>query len=294
MGKRTIIPTLKSTPARRGLPCLVLVAFGLGSSAAFALDLMGPPASGLKQGQFHAGVDYSYSQMDLKLTEGRWIEYLDHSSPLSGKYAESFTLKDFKLNKAHVNIGYGLADNWEGFLRLGGVNAKFGDSNFYEEGEEFDSQTDLAIGCGIKATFYEDGNLKIGGLFQVSRAELDGKMRPNGWPVAGDSVQIELTEIQIAVGPSYKLADNFLIYGGPFLHFIDGDLDDEYSAPEVDEEGTVTGFLTGKDSWAIEERSIFGGYIGAQVDLAENCSLNIECQLTSAAEAICLGLLWRF
>lgn len=43
--------------------CVVLV--GLCGSTALALDPMGPPASGLNQGQFSLGFEYSTSEVDL-------------------------------------------------------------------------------------------------------------------------------------------------------------------------------------------------------------------------------------
>ena len=36
------------------------------------------------------------------------------------------------------------------------------------------------------------------------------------------------------------------------------------------------------------------GYIGAQVDIAENSSFGIEYQHTAAADALVVRLLWRF
>jgi hypothetical protein len=263
----------------------VLLAFGLGSSACFALDLMGPPASGVKQGQFHIGADYSYSQMDLELKDGLWIEYLDGLFNDAGA-ATSFTLKDFQSSRIYANLGYGIADNWDVFLRLGGTDAQFGDS-IWQDQEEFDSGAQMAIGGGVKATFYEEGNLRLGALLQASWAEFDGDLKAPHW-TAADSVEMDITQIQIAVGATCRLTDQLSIYGGPFLHFVDGDLDDQLS------EWTDEGLLTSQYSWSVQEDSILGAYIGAQVDLAENCSLNIECQLTSATEAIALGLLWRF
>jgi hypothetical protein len=265
----------------------VLVAFGLGSSACFALDLMGPPASGVKQGQFHIGADYSYSQMDLELDAGRWVEYLDGVFNDAGD-AVPFTLKDFRTARLYASFGYGIADNWDVFVRLGGTDAQFGDS-IWQDQERFDSGAQMAIGGGVKATFYEEGNLRLGALLQASWAEFDGELLAPHW-AAADSVEMDITEIQIAVGATCRLTDQVSIYGGPFFHFVDGDLDDVYS--EIDE--ATGGLLTSHYSWSVQEDSILGAYIGAQVDLADNCSVNIECQLTSAAEAICLGLLWRF
>jgi hypothetical protein len=284
MGTRTILAGIKSANTN-WLLSLVLAVFGLGSSACFALDLMGPPASGVKQGQFHIGADYSYSQMDLELDAGRWVEYLDGVFSDAGD-AVSFTLKDFETARLYANLGYGIADNWDVFVRLGGTDAQFGDS-IWQDQERFDSGAQMAIGGGVKATFYEEGNLRLGALLQASWAEFDGELLAPHW-AAADSVEMDVTEIQIAVGATCRLTDQVSIYGGPFFHLVDGELDDQLS------EWTEDGLLTSHYSWSVQEDSTLGAYIGAQVELAENCSVNIECQLTSAAEAIAVGLLWRF
>ena len=257
----------------------------VGHSAAFALDPMGPPTASLKQGQLKEGVESSYSTMDFKLNEGRWIEHLDGVFFDSGK-ATSLTLKNFKTNKAYFNLGYGVTDDLDAFLRLGVTTATFGDS-IWEDAEKFDSHADFTVGCGVKATFYEDDNLKLGGLFQASWAEFDGQLNAAHW-AAADFVEMSVAEIQVAVGPTYKLDDRISIYGGPFLHFIVGDLDDEFS------EASGGGLLTSKYSWNVDESSIFGGYIGARVEIAENSSFNIEYQHTAGADALAVGLVWRF
>jgi len=264
-----------------------LMIVGLGVSDAFALDPMGPPTAELKQGQFKIGIDYSYSTMDLELSEGTWIEHLDGVFYDSGE-AVSFALKDFKVSKGYANLGYGIADNCEAFLRMGGANAKFGDS-IWEDDEELDSDTDFAIGSCIKATFYEEDNLKLGGLFQANWAEYDGKLQAAHW-AAPDLVKIDMTEVQIAVGATYMWTDLVSIYGGPFLHFIHGDLEDIYS--EVDVGGGS--LLTSKYTWDVSEDSIFGGYIGARLELVEECSLSVELQHTATAYAFGASLIWRF
>ncbi len=257
----------------------------VGRSAAFALDPMGPPTAGLRQGQLKEGIEYSYGTMDLKLNEGTWIEHLDGVFYDSGN-ANSLTLKNFKTNKAYFNLGYGIIDGLDAFLRLGATTVTFGDS-IWEDAEKFDNNADFTVGCGIKATFYENDKLKLGGLFQANWAEFDGRLSAAHW-AAADLVEMSITEIQVAVGPTYKLAEHISIYGGPFFHFVIGDLDDEFS--QVSEGG----LLTSKYSWDVDESSNFGGYIGAQVDIAENLSFNIEYQQTASADALSAGLIWRF
>jgi hypothetical protein len=265
---------------------LALMAAGLFASPAAALDPMGPPVAGLAQGQIKIGVDYSDSKMDLKLTRGKWTELLD-GVPLDAGDAVSFTLEDFKAYRTYANVGFGASDNLEAFVRVGGTQGRFGDS-IWEDGEDFDGSTDFAAGGGIKATFFEEGALRVGGLIQGSWAEYNGTLCAPQWPAA-DRVEIDLTQVQAAVGAAYTWAERFSIYGGPFLHFVSGDLDD--TIHEVD---TATGgLLASHYSWDIEEDSVFGAYAGAQLELTDNCSFNIEYQRTAAADAVALSLMWK-
>ncbi len=276
---------LSKTGNSRSIWWLLGFVLMVGGSAAFALDPMGPPTADLRQGQFEEGIEYSYGTMDLKLNDGIWIEQLDGVFYDSGN-ADSLTIKNFKTNKAYFNLGYGIIDGLDVFLRLGATTATFGDS-IWEDAEKFENHANFTVGCGIKATFYEHDNLKLGGLFQANWTEFDGQLNAAHW-AAADFVEMSITEIQVAVGPTYKLADHISIYGGPFFHFVVGDLDDEFS------EASGGGLLTSKYSWDVNESSIFGGYIGAQVDIAENFSFNIEYQQTAAADALSAGFVWRF
>jgi len=265
-----------------GVAGLVVAMF---CSAAFGLDPMGPPMSTLRQGQYSYGVDYSYSKMDFELTGGTWVEHLDGTFFDAGD-AESFTLKDFKMHKAYFTLGYGLADNAEVFFRLGGADANFGDS-IWEDYETFESDTSVAVGGGIRATFYEQGKMKFGGLFQTSWTKFDGELWADHW-VAADSVEIELMEIQAALGLTCELTEGSYIYGGPFFHYVRGELEDRFS------EDLGGSLLSSKYSWDVEERSTLGGYVGLQVGLGGNASFNVEYLHTSSADAVCANLTLRF
>ncbi|MBN2595047.1 MAG: hypothetical protein JXA81_16200 [Sedimentisphaerales bacterium] len=266
-----------------------IVIICISEPAAFALSPMGPPASGLKQENFKIGADFSHSEIDLKFNDGEYFEYLDGWFDASGAEPD-LKLNNVKINTVQVNLGYGVTDFFEVFLRLGGTNARFSGSDFWPSGEEFESNTDFAIGGGFKTTFYDEGRLKIGGLIQVGWSDLDGTIRPKEWPVADDTVQFDLTQVQIAAGPSYELTERVLIYGGPFLHFVRGDWEDVYN--QIDP-GTG-GLLTTKTTWIVEEDSSFGVYIGTQMEIAENSSFMIEYQHTSAANAVGASMAVRF
>jgi hypothetical protein len=248
---------------------------------------MGPPVAGLKQGQFKTGVEFSYSEMDLETTDGTFVELLDGLFFDAGQ-ATSFTIKDFEIAKTYLNLGYGFADMFEGFLRVGGTKGSFGDS-IWEDAEEFDSGNELAVGAGIKVTFLEQDGLKLGGLFQGSASEYHGKMESPNW-TGPDFVEIDMTEVQLAVGASYTWAERFSIYGGPFMHFVGGELDNEVGA-SITETGEL---LNSQYVWDLDEDSVFGGYVGAQLEVAEGCSVNVEYQKTAAADAFAASILWRF
>ena len=259
---------------------------GLAASTAVALDPMGPPVAGLAEGQVQVGIDYSHSTMDLELADGTWVELLDGVFFDAGE-AVPFMLKDFEANRAYAHVGFGATDRLEAFLRVGGAEARFGDS-VWQDQEKFESSTDFAIGGGVKATFYDDGALRVGGLLQANWSEYNGTLFAPHW-LAADRVEIDIAEVQVAVGAAYTWAERFSVYGGPFLHFVSGDLDDTFSAVDP---GTG-GLLTSHYQWEIDEDSVFGGYFGAQVHLSDNCSFNIEYQRTAAADAVGMSLLFR-
>jgi hypothetical protein len=264
-----------------------LIIFGLCGSNAFALDLMGPPTAEIEKGMFRAGIDYAFSDMDLELIEGKGTTYRDGTLLGSG-VAASQKISGFEVNTLYAIIGYGVFDNCEAFLRMGAANATFGDS-LWDEGEDFDSDIDFAIGAGIKMNFYKEFDWKIGGVIQINRAELDGKLNSSSWTIPQPQlVEISTTEIQIAIGATYMYSRRLSIYGGPFAHFISGDFDFDFTR--------VTGSVTdvGTFSWQINEGPTYGGYLGAQYELTKNLSGNIEYQNSSDANVFGLSLLMKY
>jgi hypothetical protein len=216
---------------------VALMVAGLWSSAAWALRPMGPPMAGLEQSQMSVGFDFSWSEMNLEV--------------------EGDTVDDVESIAYLAKLGYGIADNWEAFIRLGIAGIDIDDPDFSGDDQ-------FAYGFGTKVTFAEGDPLTWGGLFQMD------------WTKSEDEdAEIDAFEIQIAVGPTYQM-EGMSIFGGPFLHFVDG---------EVDEPG---------GTHDVKQESEFGGYVGAQFDIAENASCHIEYQITGDASGIGAGIVWRF
>jgi hypothetical protein len=273
--------------------------------AAPGLDPMGPPAAGLKKGQMRAGAEYSRSRMDVALTDGKASVNWSTSAQ-----ADRISIHDLEMNKVYGTIGYGAADWWELFVRLGYADAGFSKQNFLEpspptgvcagctDENGFDSGSGIAVGLGTKVTLHEQEKLKYGGLFQISWVSLSGTERRNTslvnsqWTHQYD-IDATITEIQLALGPTYEPVKGLAVYGGPFFHIIDGHLDTNYN-----QTGTVPGPTTvvynGKYRYDIDQQAFFGGYVGTQFDVADGVTFIIEYQHTAAADAVAMALLGRF
>jgi len=284
MMKSRKIPAKTKNISRILLLGLALTLVGLSGSNAFALDLMGPPVAGLEKGMARGGIEYSYSKTELKLIEGEGDQYSDGENLASGE-VESITISDFKANKVYGSVGYGLFENCEGFVRIGMAGSEFGDSIF-EEDESFDGSTDFTMGGGIKATLYEGFDFKLGALIQANWAKYDGKIKIPDLS-SNNFTQIELMEMQIALGAVKMWSERFSIYGGPFVLFINGDFE---LTTGIENEGLVTT----EYKWDINEGPIYGGYIGAQVKIAKNCYCNIEYQQTSDTDTFGTNLMFRY
>ena len=213
----------------------------------FGLTPMGPPKAGLKQGQYGVGLNYTTGEMDLEFS-------------VSGV---GDVTAEVESDMLFVDLGYGITDKWEGFVRLG--TAKY-------EIEDWDGGNEFAYGFGTKVTISEQDAITWGGLFQMTWIGGDDT-------ISGVDIDVDAYEMQIAFGPTYEV-DSMRIYGGPFLHLLDGDGD--------------AGIAGLSASFDVEQESVFGGYVGAQFDVAENSCVNVEAQFTGDAWAITAGIGFGF
>jgi len=273
---------------------LMLMVVGLCSSGALAAS-MGPPVAGLEAGKWSVGLDYAYTDMTVS-EKGVYTESADIfvPPPDDARKTTPYEMKDdFESNMLFVNFGYGISDKLEVFLRLG-----FSDIDFPTTDGDWDAGSDFAYGLGAKATFYEVGDLKLGGLAQMTWASADGdvsvvKTSMAGIPYLGTRTlegtgEFEWDEIKLAVGPSYKLTEGVSIYGGPFYHLISGDYDLDATRTALDGVSLI------EESGDFEEESDFGFYIGGQIDFSENLPFYIEWQSTGDADVVGLSLAYRY
>ena len=215
-----------------------------------------------------------------------------------------------------ANLGYGITDKLEVFLRLG-----MSDLGFDDEGMDdfFGSVDSLAYGFGVKATLYEEGKLKLGSLFQMSWFSFDGDyvdeegfysdvkdewvdvITPGDW-------EIDYYQVKLAVGPIYELTEAISIYGGPFFQLVDGNLDDKRSGAKTieDDREEIDGSIRveerekekfeyyEKDSYDIKQQSRYGLYFGAQINVGEHLPVCIEYQTNFDTDVFGASLAYRF
>ncbi len=234
------------------LSFVLFLVVSLSCSSALALTLMGQPTAGLEQGQLSAGIEYTRGEMDIE-------------------FDELSTAEDVETNVYLVNLGWGITNNWDASVRLGAASV---DIENLDDVDYFDIEgsTEFAFGFGTKATVIEGDGLDWGALFQIMWLKSEDKVDPYDF-------EMDFYEIQIAAGPTYE-ANGMCIYGGPFLHLLDGDLDASMPGDSY--------------SFSMEQDSEFGGYAGAQFAIGESGSANVEAQFTGSAWAVGGGVGWEF
>jgi len=259
-------------------------------SASFALDPVGSASDTLRKEQFGIGVDYSISDMDL-VAKGRSnltiYDVISGSLISTQSFRQRLTLDDVEVQKAYANLGYGITDNLEAFLRLGAS-----DVDWKEDG-------DMHFSFGLRAgiTFYQKDAFQLNASAQYSRVQSQFSSLPLTTVVGGTSYpltmsgNLDMHEVQIALGPTYELTEGISLYGGSFFHLMDGSLDLKGSATTTD----IPQFRYNLDSsYDIDSVSELGVYIGARIRTADEIAYSIEYQHAHSSDAIAMRLLWRF
>ncbi|MBN2315330.1 MAG: hypothetical protein JXM79_15485 [Sedimentisphaerales bacterium] len=269
----------------RGTRYFILTLFvaGFVSSSAYALDPMGPPACVLQKGEYRNGLEVTFGSWDLETSTGKGTRYVNGVYDVGSNTVNLGTLKNFETYRGYVTVGYSPYRTWEIFGRLGGVTGTL-DDEFWSEGEKFESHRELALGGGIRKTFYEEFALTIGGLAQANWTKFDGPLETSD---KTGFLDIDMLEIQAALGATYMFSDRIAVYGGPFITMIYGDIECVYSY----ENGSD--FVTLLFDWDIEDDINYGAYVGTRIMLKQDCSINIEYQQTSDAYVIGAGLMLR-
>ncbi|KPK37369.1 MAG: hypothetical protein AMJ65_14715 [Phycisphaerae bacterium SG8_4] len=255
---------------------LSVMVVGMFSAAAFALAPMGPPMAGLPEGQYAGMGGYAYSDQNLEI-----------SGPTAGSAGEPY-ISDIQSDMWYGGAAYGVTDGWNIYGALGIADAEWdGDGSFVD----FGGDSGFAFAVGVKKTIFTDPDSETvwGTVFQFAQARrIEDKFTPTGaldtWgnghisvgAAAGqNTAELDLYSIQLAAGPTVPVCEGVCVYGGPFLNFVEGDL--EVKMPS-------TG---GRSTYELEQHLEIGAYVGAQMELGDP---NIRV----GAEFLWTGEAWGF
>ncbi len=279
---------------------VIFIVIGLSGSIVMALPPMGPPRALVGQDRWAIDVGVSHSKMDLETFGTTHPD--DGLGYLPGTIAYSkHQIEDLTSNMVLGRISYGAYDTIDVFACIGLSDATDdmteelatgGDGNKYTGME---CGHGIAYGLGARATFWQEGDIVWGGLVQIlweNPGEGDIDMTPSGTSpdpsrLTGDA-EIDLQEVQVAVGPTVQL-QGFSVYGGPFLHFITGDLDVEVTG--TDSSMTVNKVKLSQD---VREESEFGFFAGGHGEVDQNTSWFVEFQITGDAWGVGIGGVRKF
>lgn len=272
------------------------------SVSASGVGFIGTPTAELDQGQWNAGFNYMYSDMELdktKMTEA-WIDFdLDGDIVDSGTDIYRLEIDDVKTQRYYGTIGYGLTDSWEAYVQLGiaDVKARVRDADPDPDDGEMDDwdglnfDNDFAWGWGTRYTFHEQGNCRWGASVQMNFLDTswgETTTERDGLFSETENIQIdwETYDLLIAVGPTVDMG-GWNLYGGPFYYMQKGDLDVEgYGVWKVPGGGGSWAFEDGGDL----EVDSFGIFVGAQCSLMEKACLTTEISFTGEGYAIGAGV----
>jgi len=231
------------------------------TQSVLALTPIGPPTATLEEGKYELGFNYLLSEMYV------------HEFGFGKHY-----VFDFDVTSYLPRINVGLGSGWQ-------FSAGLGVSKLDTEGFHDSSSPGV---LGLKKTFSQQGDISWGAAYQVS------------WSYFSDSIpgtiidlDLDYYEMQLAIGPTYK-KDGLSLYGGPFLHMLEGKCEASYERHYEDKYGDPAIERISLGSSGIEQKLNIGGFAGLIVDLTENINLGVEAQFVEDAEAIVFRIGYRF
>lgn len=255
-----------------------LVVFALITSNSYGWFMGSPSAPTGRDGKIRIGAVYSYKNFDIDVGG---LAFGDHAG---SKISHP---KNLRLNTLQTYLGYSVCDQVEVFGLLGGTRGKAEIGVSGRGHNDIEDGQITTYGFGTRFTLWQQQpNLTWGGLFMMNIMQnmyIDGVYSRGGgaWfhTVRGE---LDLMRMQIALGPTYQLCDYVKLYGGPYLEIVDG----SFQQREFSSAAGAVRYHTDD----VDQAAWFGGYIGAQIMLANTLPFNIEWQHTAHGNTLGMGL----
>jgi len=273
------------------LLCIISIVMTLGVNS-MAVDFMGPPTAGLKEGQWKMGYTFHYSENDLLADFSSFsingVEYKIDSGDVK--------IDAVKVARNYFTLNYGLVDDRMeiyGFIGCADTKADTG-IDIFSENLTFNGNNDYAFGIGTKVTTNKYDNADWGVLIQASWLKSADTLGSWAGVYEGHTysakydVEFRAYELQIAVGPTIKVMEGWKVYGGPFVYVLHGDLKEKLSGTVDGEPGYL------ESSGHLKQDNGIGGYIGTQIELFKNAAIGAEYASTGTSTGFGVNISWTF
>lgn len=219
---------------------------------------IGNPTATVNQGSFQLGAEFDLVERDVEPEDNEDVE--------------------IESNRYVVKGIYGISDRFNIYAKLGVANAEF---KIEDDDFDFKSDNEFTFGAGLKSIIYEQDELKIGLVVQISHFTTEDTVSEEEGTYYGHhytySEDIELTwwEYDVALGVSYEGLGSFVPYGGILFSKIDGE--SEYTGKA---EAPSIGYSEeDSDKDDFEESDSFGVFVGADYNVIPHFNVGVEARL---------------
>ena len=272
------------------LLCIISIVMTLAVNS-MAVDFMGPPTAGLKEGQGKIGYTFHRSENDL---------LADFSSFRVDGVKYEIDLKDVEydnidVTRNYITFNYGLSTNRiEIYGFLGAADIESDSYDLLGEEVKFSGNSDFAFGLGTKITTNQYDNMDWGILAQASWLQssdtiASGSGVYEGYVYSGKyDVEFTAWEIQVATGPTIRITKDWKVYGGGFGYWVSGEIEEKLSGTVDGNPGTI------KMCGDLKQDSAFGGYIGTKINLDAHTIIAIEYASTGESSGAGINISWGF
>jgi hypothetical protein len=201
-----------------------------------------------------------------------------------GHYEDTFkNNSDYvvRQNQVYSQVAYGAKDMWEIYGRIGISDLKISDAFSSTNALTTTSKNDFAENSkffgslGAKGFFPFNKIFGIGafiqGTYHFSHYTDDIAGRDNGLPYIADLEIKNLWNVNAGIGFQATAPCDIKLYAGPYIY---------YSGANASLSANIAGLEFGTQGTSLKNKSIAGGFIGADMPLAKGFRLNIEGQYT--------------
>lgn len=228
------------------------------SSAALAGGMFGPPQTvSRKTGGVNTAIGYRYAEDTFKNDRDYVV----------------------RQNQIYSQVGYGASERWEIYGRIGISDLKIFDafsSNHVlttTSKDHFEENWKFFGTLGAKGFYPINPIFGVGafiqGSYNFSNFTDDIAGRSSGTPFLADLKIKNLWDVNFGIGFQATVPYGVKLYAGPYIYYAQADA---YFS------GAVLGISSGTEKVSWKNKSVAGGFLGADVPLFKGFRLNIEGQ----------------